>query len=173
MFTSAQELIEYVRKEDVAFIDIRFCDLPGVVQHFNLPAESYGEEEISEGLLFDGSSIRGFQGIHESDMKLLADVESAYLDPFREAKTLVITHSIVDPFTDEPYSRDPRQVAEKAEAYLRSTGIADTVNVGAEAEFYLFDDIRYQTTPGHSFYQIDSIEAAWNTGAEEIGRAHV
>ena len=134
MFTSAQELIEYVRKEDVAFIDIRFCDLPGVVQHFNLPAESYGEEEISEGLLFDGSSIRGFQGIHESDMKLLADVESAYLDPFREAKTLVITHSIVDPFTDEPYSRDPRQVAEKAEAYLRSTGIADTVNVGAEAE---------------------------------------
>jgi glutamine synthetase len=169
VFTSAQELIEYVRKEDVAFIDIRFCDLPGVVQHFNLPAESYGEEEISEGLLFDGSSIRGFQGIHESDMKLLADVESAYLDPFREAKTLVITHSIVDPFTDEPYSRDPRQVAEKAEAYLRSTGIADTVNVGAEAEFYLFDDIRYQTTPGHSFYQIDSIEAAWNTGAEEPG----
>src|SRR5699024_8085824 len=126
VFTTAQELIEFVRKEDVLFIDIRFCDLPGVVQHFNLPSEAYGEEEINDGLLFDGSSIRGFQGIHESDMKLLADVSSAYVDPFRDAKTLVITHSIVDPFTDEPYPRDPRQVAEKAEAYLTSTGIADT-----------------------------------------------
>ena len=118
MFTTAQELIEFVQKQEVQFVDIRFCDLPGVVQHFNLPAASYGEDEITEGLLFDGSSIRGFQGIHESDMKLLADVSSAYVDPFRAAKTLVITHSIVDPFTDEPYSRDPRQVAEKAEAYL-------------------------------------------------------
>ena len=135
MFSSAEELVNYISENDVKFVDVRFCDLPGVVQHFNLPAASYGIEEITEGLLFDGSSITGFQGIHESDMKLLADVTSAYIDPFREAKTLVITHSIVDPFTDEPYSRDPRQVAAKAESYLESTGIADTVFFGAAAEF--------------------------------------
>ena len=147
MFSSAEELVNYISENDVKFVDVRFCDLPGVVQHFNLPAASYGIEEITEGLLFDGSSITGFQGIHESDMKLLADVTSAYIDPFREAKTLVITHSIGDPFTDEPYSRDPRQVAAKAESYLESTGIADTVFFGAEAEFYLFDSIRYENTP--------------------------
>ncbi|GAA4285606.1 type I glutamate--ammonia ligase [Brevibacterium daeguense] len=169
MFSTPAELVAYLKENEVQFVDIRFCDLPGVVQHFNLPASAYGEEEISEGLLFDGSSIRGFQGIHESDMKLLADVSSAFIDPFREAKTMVITHSIVDPFTDEPYSRDPRQVAAKAEAYLKSTGIADTALFGAEAEFYLFDSIQYQNDPGHGFFKIDSIEAAWNTGAEELG----
>ncbi|NNV09901.1 type I glutamate--ammonia ligase, partial [Geobacillus sp. MMMUD3] len=136
MFSSAEELVNYIAENDVRFVDVRFCDLPGVVQHFNLPAASYGVDEITEGLLFDGSSITGFQGIHESDMKLLADVASAFVDPYREAKTLVVTHSIVDPFTDEPYSRDPRQVAAKAEKYLQSTGIADTVYYGAEAEFY-------------------------------------
>ncbi len=147
MFSSAEELVNYIAENDVRFVDVRFCDLPGVVQHFNLPAASYGVDEITEGLLFDGSSITGFQGIHESDMKLLADVASAFVDPYREAKTLVVTHSIVDPFTDEPYSRDPRQVAAKAEKYLQSTGIADTVYYGAEAEFYMFDSIRYQNTP--------------------------
>jgi glutamine synthetase len=169
LFTSASELVAYLKAEDVEFVDVRFCDLPGTVQHFNMPAEAYGEDEIEEGLLFDGSSIRGFQSINESDMKLLADVTSAFIDPFREAKTLVVTHSIVDPFTDEPYSRDPRQVAAKAEAYLKSTGIADTVFFGAEAEFYLFDSIRYDSQPGGAFYKIDSVEAAWNTGAEEGG----
>src|SRR5699024_12327977 len=109
---------------DGNFVCGRFCGRRGVVQHSTLPAASYGTEEITEGLLFGGSSSKGFQGIHESDMKLLADVTSAYSDPFREAKTLVVTHSIVDPFTDEPYSRDPRQVAAKAESYLQSTGIA-------------------------------------------------
>ena len=169
MFSSAEELVNFISDNDVKFVDVRFCDLPGVVQHFNLPAASYGIEEITEGLLFDGSSITGFQGIHESDMKLLADVTSAYIDPFREAKTLVITHSIVDPFTDEPYSRDPRQVAAKAESYLESTGIADTVFFGAEAEFYLFDSIRYENTPGSSFYKIGSQEAAWDMGTDEPG----
>ncbi|GAA4388561.1 type I glutamate--ammonia ligase [Nocardia zapadnayensis] len=169
MFSTSSELVSYLRDNDVQFVDIRFCDLPGVVQHFNLPASAYGEDEINDGLLFDGSSITGFQGIHESDMKLLADVSSAFIDPYRDAKTLVVNHSIVDPFTDEPYSRDPRQVAAKAEAYLKSTGIADTVNVGAEAEFYLFDSIQYQNDPGHGFFKIDSEEAAWNTGREELG----
>ncbi|QCP05701.1 type I glutamate--ammonia ligase [Brevibacterium sp. CS2] len=169
MFSTSSELVSYLKDNDVQFVDIRFCDLPGVVQHFNLPASAYGEDEINDGLLFDGSSITGFQGIHESDMKLLADVSSAFIDPYRDAKTLVVNHSIVDPFTDEPYSRDPRQVAAKAEAYLKSTGIADTVNVGAEAEFYLFDSIQYQNDPGHGFFKIDSEEAAWNTGREELG----
>ncbi|MYM18985.1 type I glutamate--ammonia ligase [Brevibacterium sp. 5221] len=169
MFSTPSELVAYIKDNDVDFVDVRFCDLPGVVQHFNLPAASYGEEEISEGLLFDGSSIRGFQGIHESDMKLLADVETAFIDPFREAKTLVVTHSIVDPFTDEPYARDPRQVAEKAEAYLKSTGIADTALFGAEAEFYLFDSVQFQNSPSNSFYKIDAEEAEWNSGREEEG----
>ncbi|GAA2009305.1 type I glutamate--ammonia ligase [Brevibacterium samyangense] len=169
MFTTPSELTAFIKENDVQFVDIRFTDLPGQVQHFNLPASAYDEEAIEEGLLFDGSSIRGFQTINESDMKLLADVTTAYIDPFREAKTLVVFHSIVDPFTDEPYSRDPRQVAAKAEAYLKSTGIADTVFFGAEAEFYLFDNIQYQNEPGHSFYKLDSIEAAWNTGREEVG----
>lgn len=169
MFSTPSELVAYLADHDVKFVDVRFCDLPGVVQHFNLPASAYGEDEIQGGLLFDGSSVRGFQTINESDMKLLADVSSAYIDPFRDAKTLVVNHSIVDPFTDEPYSRDSRQVAAKAEAYLKSTGIADTVYFGAEAEFYMFDEIRYSVTPGHSFYAIDSEEAAWNTGREELG----
>src|SRR5699024_9948513 len=111
---------------------------------FNSPSEvvKYIEEEaIASGQLFDGSSLRGFQAIHESDMKLIPDLETAYLDPFRERKTLIINFSIVDPFTDEPYSRDPRTVATKAEEYLKSTGIADTAIFAAEAEFYIFDDV--------------------------------
>lgn len=169
LFSTASELVSYICDNEIDFVDIRFCDLPGVVQHFNLPGKAYTEEVIEEGLLFDGSSIRGFQSIHESDMKLIPDVTSAYIDPFRKAKTLVVIHSIVDPFTNEPYSRDPRQVAAKAEAYLKSTGIADTAFIGAEAEFYLFDSIRYDNSARTSFYEIDSLEAAWNTGAAEDG----
>lgn len=169
MFKSADELLKFLTDEEVRYVDIRFCDLPGVVQHFNMPASAFGAEAFDNGLLFDGSSIRGFQAIHESDMKLIPDPATAFVDPFRVEKTLVINHSIVDPFTDEPYSRDPRQVAAKAEAHLRSTGIADTVFFGSEAEFYVFDDIRFNTAPNESFYALDSIEAAWNTGREEAG----
>ncbi|GMA31508.1 type I glutamate--ammonia ligase [Litorihabitans aurantiacus] len=169
MFSSAEEAIAFTREQDVKFIDVRFIDLPGVQQHFNIPVEAFNDDAFSEGLMFDGSSIRGFQAIHESDMKLIPDVTSAFIDPFRAAKTLVVYFSVVNPFTDEPYSRDPRQIASKAEAYLKSTGIADTVFFGPEAEFYLFDDIRYTTAPQGSFYSIDSVEAAWNTGREEEG----
>src|SRR5690606_17608677 len=122
-----------------------------------------------DGLMFDGSSIRGFQAIHESDMKLIPDVTSAFIDPFRAAKTLVVYVSIVGPLTDEPYGRAPRTIAARAEAYLAPTGIADTVYFGPEAEFYLFDDIRFSTSAQSSFYHIDSVEAAWNTGREEEG----
>lgn len=167
MFSSPSELTRYIEEEGVEFIDIRFCDLPGVMQHFNVPASTFDEEAIADGQLFDGSSIRGFQAIHESDMKLIPDLETAYLDPFRERKTLILNFSIVDPFTDEPYSRDPRTVAAKAEEYLKSTGIADTAIFAAEAEFYIFDDIRFKTGINSAFYQIDSDEAAWNTDRDE------
>jgi glutamine synthetase len=144
-------------------------DLPGVMQHFNIPAKAFNDSVFEDGLMFDGSSIRGFQAIHESDMKLVPDVSTAFIDPFREAKTLAMNFSIRDPFTNEPYSRDPRNVAAKAEAYLKASGIADTVYFGPEAEFYIFDDVRYDNQPQGSFFKIDSIEAAWNTGREEEG----
>jgi glutamine synthetase len=169
MFTNPDEVTKFIQDEDVKFVDVRFCDLPGVMQHFNVPAASIGTDFFIDGQMFDGSSIRGFQSIHESDMKLMPDLDTAYVDPFRYEKTLNINMSVVDPFTGEPYSRDPRQVAHKAEAYLQSTGIADTAFFAPEAEFYIFDDVRFQTSQSSSFYYIDSIEAAWNTGRVEEG----
>ena len=169
MFTNPDEVMSYVRDNDVKFIDIRFCDLPGVMQHFNVPAASVDEDFFSEGQMFDGSSIRGFQAIHESDMKLVPDVATAFVDPFRAEKTLVMNMSIRDPFTDEPYSRDPRQIAAKAEAYLKSSGIGDTAYFGAEAEFYVFDDVRFETKSNAGYYFLDSIEGKWNSGREEEG----
>ncbi len=169
MFSTPEEVLAFIKNEGVKFVDVRFCDLPGVMQHFNVPAATVDENFFVEGQMFDGSSIRGFQAINESDMKLIPDVTTAYLDPFRAEKTLCLNFHIVDPYTDEPYSRDPRQVAAKAEAYLRSTGIADTAFFAPEAEFYIFDDVRFETKQNTSFYSIDSIEAAWNTGRVEEG----
>ncbi len=169
MFANAEEVLRYVKDEDVKFIDVRFCDLPGIMQHFNVPVASVDDAFFTEGQMFDGSSIRGFQAIHESDMKLVPDPATAFVDPFRAEKTLVMNFSIRDPFTDEPYSRDPRQVAAKAENYLRSTGIADTVFCGPEAEFYVFDDVRFETKQNAGYYYIDSIEGAWNSGRAEEG----
>jgi glutamine synthetase len=169
MFNNAEELFQYVASEGVEFIDVRFCDLPGVMQHFTVPAASFDPESFAEGQMFDGSSIRGFQSIHESDMKLLPDFATAFVDPFRPAKTLAMMFSIVDPFTDETYSRDPRNIAAKAEAYLQTSGIGDTAYFGPEAEFYVFDDVRFETKSNAGYYYIDSIEGAWNTGREEQG----
>jgi glutamine synthetase len=169
MFKNAEEAIAFTQNEGVEFVDVRFCDLPGVMQHFNIPISQFAESAFTDGMMFDGSSIRGFQAIHESDMKLIPDVTTAYVDPFRKRKTLIVNFSIVDPFTDEAYSRDPRNVAAKAEAYLRSTGIADTAFFAPEAEFYVFDSIRFATNQHESYYHIDSAEAAWNTGREEEG----
>jgi glutamine synthetase len=169
MFKNAEEAIAFTQNEGVEFVDVRFCDLPGVMQHFNIPISQFAESAFTDGMMFDGSSIRGFQAIHESDMKLIPDVTTAYVDPFRKRKTLIVNFSIVDPFTDEAYSRDPRNVAFKAEAYLKSTGIADTAFFAPEAEFYIFDDVRFKTAANESFFHIDSKEAAWNTGREEEG----
>ena len=169
MFSKPEEVLAYIADEDVKHIDVRFCDLPGQMQHFSVPAAIVDDAFFTDGQMFDGSSIRGFQAIHESDMKLIPDLSTAFIDPFSAEKTLAINFHIVDPFTDEAYSRDPRQVAAKAEAYLRSTGIADTAFFAPEAEFYVFDSIRYDTSPQSSFYHIDSIEGWWNTGREEPG----
>jgi glutamine synthetase len=128
-------------------VDVRFCDLPGVMQHFTVPVGSFTEDVFTDGLGFDGSSIRGFQAIHESDMQLLPDPTTARIDPFRTRKTLILNFFIHDPLTGEQYSRDPRNVAKKAEAYLKGSGIADTAFFGAEAEFYIFDSIRYDSSP--------------------------
>lgn len=146
MFANPEELLRYLKNEDVKFVDVRFCDLPGVMQHFNLPVESVDDDFFTNGLAFDGSSIRGFQAIHESDMLLLPDVATAFIDPFRAQKTLALNFFIHDPFTREAYSRDPRNVAKKAEAYLAASGIADTAYFGPEAEFYIFDSIRHETS---------------------------
>jgi glutamine synthetase len=169
MFSNADEVLGFIKDHDVKFVDVRFCDLPGVMQHFNVPAEGLSEEFFTEGVMFDGSSIRGFQAIHESDMKLIPDVATAYVDPFRAETTLNMNFSIRDPFTDEAYSRDPRNIAAKAEAYLKGTGIADTAYFGPEAEFYTFDDVRFETKQNAGYYYIDSIEGAWNTGRAEEG----
>jgi glutamine synthetase len=169
MFSNADEVLKYIKDEGVKFIDVRFCDLPGVMQHFNVPVESIDANFFINGQMFDGSSIRGFQAINESDMKLIPDLNTAYVDSFRAEKTLNLTFSIVDPYTDEPYSRDPRQVARKAEAYLKSTGIADTSFFAPEAEFYIFDDVRFETKQNAGYYHIDSVEGAWNTGRVEEG----
>jgi glutamine synthetase len=169
MFTTADEVLSYIRDEGVQFVDVRFCDLPGVMQHFTVPAASVDEDFFANGQMFDGSSIRGFQAIHESDMQLIPDPATAFVDPFRVAKTLAMNFSIVDPFTKEKYSRDPRNIAAKAEAYLKESGIADTVYFGPEAEFYVFDDVRFETKQNAGYYYIDSIEGAWNTGRVEDG----
>ncbi|MDX3061494.1 type I glutamate--ammonia ligase [Streptomyces sp. ND04-05B] len=169
MFQNADEVQKYIADNDVKFIDVRFCDLPGVMQHFTIPAASF---DPAEELAFDGSSIRGFQAIHESDMALRADLSTARVDPFRRDKTVNVNFFIHDPITGEQYSRDPRNVAKKAEAYLASTGVADTAYFGPEAEFYVFDNVRFQTSANESFYHIDSEAGAWNTGSEENNRGY-
>jgi glutamine synthetase len=169
MFAHDDEVLRFIAEEGVQFVDVRFCDLPGTMQHFTVPAESFDAKALGEGLMFDGSSIRGFQQIHESDMLLLPDVTTAVPDPFRTHKTLNLTFFVHDPLTREPYTRDPRNVARKAQEYLRGTGIADTVYFGPEAEFYIFGSARFETGPNAGYYYIDSEEGAWNTGREEAG----
>ncbi|MFQ5343048.1 MAG: type I glutamate--ammonia ligase [Anaerolineae bacterium] len=151
---------------EVKMVDLRFTDPFGVWHHFSLPARELTEDLFEEGIGFDGSSIRGFQEIHESDMILIPDPESAFVDPFLEVPTLAIICDIHDPLTRQPYSRDPRYVAKKAEAYLKQTGIADLSFWGPEAEFFLFDDVRYGGSTNSSFYFVDSREGWWNSGKE-------
>ena len=169
MFSNSSEVLSFIKDTDVKFLDIRFTDLPGVQQHFNIPASTVDEDFFTVGQLFDGSSIRGFQSIHESDLQLIPDVTTAYVDPFRAERTLVMLFDIYNPRNGEIYGRDPRQVAKKAEKFLASTGIADTAFFAPEAEFFIFDDVRYEVNQHTSFYSVDSEEGAWNTGRVEQG----
>jgi glutamine synthetase len=169
VFSSAEEALKFIKDEDVKYVDIRFCDLPGIMQHFTVPVESFTAETFDEGLMFDGSSVRGFQAIHESDMLLLPDPATARLDPFRAEKTLNVNFFVHDAVTREPYSRDPRNIARKAEEYLTESGIADTAYFGAEAEFYIFDSVRFDSQPNGTFYEIDSVSGWWNSGVDEPG----
>ena len=155
-----------IEKEGIEYVSVRFTDLIGVQQHFTVPADEFLHSAFTDGMAFDGSSMQGFQAINESDMKLIPDVDTAYVDPFRKHKTLNVAFSIVDPVTDEPYSRDPRQVAIKAESYLKSTGIADTASFAPEAEFFIFDKVRFANDMQRSFYEVDSNEAPWNSGID-------
>jgi glutamine synthetase len=169
LFANPEEFLRYLKNEGVRFVDVRFCDLLGVMQHFTIPVESFDDSIFSDGVAFDGSSIRGFQQIHESDMLLLPDHTTAFVDPFRVEKTLALNFFIHDPFTREAYSRDPRNIAKKAETYLAASGIADTAYFGPEAEFYVFDSLRHETSAHQAYYYIDSVEGWWNTGRDEDG----
>jgi glutamine synthetase len=164
---SPKEIIALMENENVQVVDLRFMDFPGLWQHFSVPAHALDEAAFASGFGFDGSSIRGWQAINESDMLVKPVVESAFIDPFLDAKTLVLICNICDPVTGEDYTRDPRNIARKAEAYLKSTGIGDVAYFGPEAEFFIFDDIRFDQNAHEGYYHIDSIEGRWNSGRVE------
>jgi glutamine synthetase len=167
MAKTPKDVINLAKEAGVKIVDLRFIDLPGVWQHFSIPVDDLTPELFEDGLGFDGSSIRGYQMIHESDMLLIADPATAYVDPMLEFTTLDMICNVFDPVTREPYSRDPRYISQKAERYLSGTGIADISYWGPELEFYIFDDVRYDQNAQCGYYFIDSQEAVWNTGREE------
>ncbi len=166
---NAKQVLEYAKKNNVVMFDLRFTDWPGVQQHCSYPVSEIDESVFEDGLGFDGSSIRGWQAINESDMLMIPDPETAFIDPFFSRPTLVMICDVVDPITRENYSRDPRWIAKKAENFLKQSGIGDTAYFGPEAEFFIFNSARFATSPNEGFYHIDSIEGKWNTGAEEGG----
>ena len=162
-----KEIMEYCEERGVRMVDLKFMDFPGLWQHFSVPISQLSEGSFEEGYGFDGSSIRGWQPINASDMLVVPDPDTAQLDPFTEVPTLSFICNIVDPVTKERYSRDPRNIAQKAEAYLKFTGIADTAYFGPEAEFFIFDDIRFDQNEHSGYYFVDSVEGRWNSGREE------
>jgi len=165
--TSPKEFFEFAKKHGAEMVDLKFVDLLGTWQHCTFPIETWDEDTFKEGVGFDGSSIRGWQGIHMSDMLAMPDASTAKIDPFFSDPTVSVIADIVDPVTLEEYGKDPRHVAKKAVKYLQSTGIGDTCYIGPEPEFFVFDEIRYDQTQNMGFYQIDSVEGAWNTNRIE------
>ena len=164
------KVLKLMKDEEVAYVDIRFTDPRGKLQHVTVVSDLMDEDFLEEGFMFDGSSIAGWKSIDKSDMKLIPDTESVYVDPFYAEKTICIHCNVVEPDTGEAYDRDPRGTAEKAEAYLKSTGIGDTAYFGPEAEFFVFDDVRFQVSVNKVSYQVDAIDGSWNTDAEfEMG----
>lgn len=162
-----KEVIQFAKDKGARMVDLKFLDFVGIWQHFSTPISELKEDIFEEGLGFDASSIRGWQPIHASDMLVIPDPTTAVIDPFMETPTLSFICNIVDPITKEAYSRDPRNIAQKAEAYLKSTGIGDTAYFGPEPEFFILDDIRFDQGPQHGYYFLNSVEGIWNTGREE------
>ncbi|USP04571.1 glutamate--ammonia ligase [Vibrio sp. LQ2] len=163
---SVENVLSLIQENEVKFVDLRFTDTKGKEQHISIPAHQIDADFFEEGKMFDGSSVAGWKGINESDMVMMPDASSAVLDPFTEDATLNIRCDILEPATMQGYDRDPRSIAKRAEEYMRSTGIADTVLVGPEPEFFLFDDVKFSTDMSGSFFKIDDVEAAWNTGTD-------
>ncbi len=164
---SPKEILALIKEQGVKVVDLRFMDFPGLWQHFSVPVREITEDVFTEGLGFDGSSIRGWQAINESDMIVKPVPETAFIDPFFELKTLVMICNICDPVTGQDYSRDPRNIARKAEQYLIGSGIGDIAYFGPEAEFFIFDDVRFDQSHNFGYYFLDSVEGRWNTGREE------
>jgi len=162
-----KEVLDMAKENKARVVDIRFMDFPGVWQHFSVPLCELEESSFEDGYGFDGSSIRGWQPIDASDMLVVPDASTAKMDPFFNVPTLVLIGNIVDPITHEPYSRDPRNIAQKAESYLKSTGIGDTVFIGPEAEFFIFDSVRFESARHASYYEVDSVEGIWNSARDE------
>ncbi len=161
------DVLKLAKENDVRIVDLRFMDLPGLWQHFSVPVHQLTEESFDQGFNFDGSSIRGFQAINESDMTVIPDPDAAFIDPFTAIPTLNLICNVVEPVTKQPYGRDPRGIAQRAENYLQFTKIADTAYFGAEAEFFVFDDVRFDQTANSAYYYVDSVEGRWNSGKEE------
>ncbi|CAF0704980.1 type I glutamate--ammonia ligase [Candidatus Methylacidithermus pantelleriae] len=166
--TSGREVLEFAKEHGAKLVDFKFSDPLGAWQHFVMTLDCLSEESFSEGVGFDGSSIRGWQAIQESDMLILPDPYTAFIDPFTTEPTLSLICSVIDPITRQSYSRDPRNIAAKAEAYLKSTGIADTAYFGPEAEFFIFDEVRYDNEANGCFYEVQSVEGIWNSGRDEM-----
>ncbi len=162
-----KEVLKLAKENKAMMVDMKFMDYPGLWQHFSVPVDELTEGVFEEGLGFDGSSIRGWQSIHTSDMLVVPDPETAVMDPFTKYPTLSLICNIVDPITKERYSRDPRYIAQKSEAYLKSSGIGDTAYFGPEAEFFIFDDIRFDQNSHSGYYFLDSVEGIWNSGKDE------
>lgn len=167
MFKDKEEALKFIKDQGIEIVDLRFMDFPGLWQHFSVPASAVDEDVFEKGLGFDGSSIRGWQAINESDMILTPDPTSAFIDPFSQYKTLVFICDIKDPITGKDYTKDPRHIAKKAENYLKLTGIGDTAYFGPELEFFVFDKAYFDQTSHSAFYFIDSDEAIWNSGNEK------
>src|SRR3990172_11285441 len=165
--TPVENVLKYIKANKIQFVDLKFMDFPGQWQHFTVPSSQLDDKSFIDGYGFDGSSIRGWKAINESDMLIIPDPDTLFFDPFIEAPTASLICDVYEPATKEKYSRCPRNIAQKAEAHLKSTGIADTVYYGPEAEFFIFDDVRFDSQPNSQFYFVDSIEGRWNSGKDE------
>ncbi|MGL6283403.1 MAG: glutamine synthetase beta-grasp domain-containing protein, partial [Microcoleaceae cyanobacterium] len=169
MAKTAADVLNWIEKDNIELIDLKFIDMPGIWQHLTLHRSQIDESSFTDGVAFDGSSIRGWKSINESDMTMVLDPTTAWIDPFMEIPTLSVICSIKEPRTGQPYNRCPRVIAQKAVDYLKSTGLGDTAFFGPEAEFFIFEDVRFEQAENRGYYYLDSIEGRWNSGKEEPG----